>query len=72
MTVLELCSFLKYTERQEVIIRDYMSVDCEIVFKDSAYNAILSDYANCEIRNFELIQSNYGPILVIYVFTEVL
>lgn len=72
MTVLELCSLIKNPERQEVIIHDYMSVDDEIIFKDSAYNAILSDYANCEVFNFELIQYNYGPVLSIYAIQEVL
>lgn len=72
MTVLELCSLIKNPERQEVIIHDYMSVNDEIIFKDSTYNAILSDYANCEVFNFELIQYNYGPVLSIYAIQEVL
>ena len=72
MTVLELCSLVKNPERQDIIIYDEMSVNDEIIFKDSAYNAILSDYANCEVFNFELIQYNYGPVLSIYAIQEVL
>lgn len=72
MTVLELCSPIKNTECQEVIIRDYMSVDNEIIFKDSAYNAIMSDFANCEVFNYELTLYDFGPVLTIYAIQEVL
>lgn len=65
MTVLELCSFVKNSKYQEVIIADYNSGDKEIVFKDSAYNAILSSYADWEVRDF--IPALYDSIPILYI-----
>lgn len=66
MTVLELCSFVKNSKCQEVIVVDYNSGDKEIVFKDSAYNAILSSYADWEVRDFIPALYNDSPILYIH------
>ena len=66
MTVLELCSFVKYSERQEVVIYDYNSASGEIVFKNSAYNAILSDFSDWEVYDFGILSYNYGPVLFIH------
>lgn len=66
MTVLELCSLIKNPERQEVIIHDYMSVDDEIIFKDSTYNAILSQFSDWEVHDFGTLSYNYGPVLFVH------
>ena len=52
---------------QEVIIYDYHSEDYDIIFKDSAYNAIMSDFAYCEIINYELRRYHCRNVLVIYI-----
>lgn len=52
MTVLELCSFIRNPKHTEVVLYVANSEDDEVVFKDSAYNAMVSDFANCEIFNF--------------------
>lgn len=66
MTVLELCSFVKYPERQDIIIYDEMAADGEIIFKDSAYNAILSQFSDWEVHDFGTLSYNYGPVLFIH------
>lgn len=72
MSVFELCSLLSNPNTQEVIIYDDTSLDCDMVLKDSADVAMFSDYANSEIRVYELAEYVYGPILVIYIFGGVL
>jgi hypothetical protein len=52
MTVLELCSLIRNPKHTEVIIYVGDSVDDGVVFTDSAYNAMLSNFANCEVFNF--------------------
>lgn len=49
MTVLELCSRVRNPKHIEVIL---YSVSNEVVFKDSADCAVVSDFANCEVSNF--------------------
>jgi hypothetical protein len=66
MTVLELCSLVKYPERQDVIIYDEMSADGEIIFKDSVYNAILSQFSDWEVHDFGTLSYNYGPVLFVH------
>lgn len=66
MKVLELCSFIKNPERQDVIIYDYNSPHGEIIFKDSAYNAIMSDFSDWEVRDFGTLSYNYGPVIFIH------
>ena len=72
MTVFELCSLLSNPNKQEVIIYDGTSLDCDMVLKDSADVAMFSDYANSEIRVYELAEYACGPVLVMYIFGEVL
>ena len=52
MTVLELCSLIRNPKHTEVVLYVADSEDDEVVFTDSAYNAMVSDFANCEIFNF--------------------
>lgn len=52
MTVLELCSLIRNPKHTEVVLCVAGSEDDEVVFTDSAYNAMVSDFANCEIFNF--------------------
>jgi hypothetical protein len=52
MTVLELCSFIRNPKHQEAILYVADSEDNEVVFKGSAYDAVVSDFANCEVVNF--------------------
>ena len=66
MTVLELCSLVKNPERQDVLIYDCNSKDGELIFKDSTYNAILSEYADWEVYDFGTLLYNYGPVLFIH------
>lgn len=70
MTVLELCSLIRNPKHREVILRVSESVDDEIVFKDSAYNAILSNFANCEVFDFGPVNYNYGPVIDINIIKE--
>lgn len=66
MTVLELCSLVKNPERQDIIIYDYNSATGDIIFKDSVYNAILSQFSDWEVRDFGTLSYNYGPVLFIH------
>lgn len=66
MTVLELCSFVKNPERQDIIIYDETSADGEIIFKDSAYNAILSDFSDWEVHDFGTLSYNYCSAIFIH------
>lgn len=52
MTVLELCSLIRNPKHQEAILYAADSVDDGIVFKGSAYDAMVSDFANCEVFDF--------------------
>ena len=66
MTVLELCSLVKNPERQDIIIYDELSADGEIIFKDSVYNAILSQFSDWKVHDFGTLSYNYGPVLFIH------
>jgi hypothetical protein len=66
MTVLELCSFVKCPEHQEVVIYDYNSDGGDIIFKDKVYNAILSDFSDWEVHDFGTLSYNYGPVLFVH------
>lgn len=52
MMVLELCSLVKNPKYQEAILYAADSEDNEVVFKGSAYDAMVSDFANREVVNF--------------------
>lgn len=66
MTVLELCSFVKDPKHQDVVIYDYNSSSGDIIFKDRAYSAILSDFSDWEVHDFGTLSYNYGPVLFIH------
>lgn len=72
MTVLELCSLVKNPERQNIIIYDYNSANGDIIFKDSVYSAILSQFSDWEVRDFGTLSYNYGPVLFVHAFGGVL
>lgn len=70
MTVSELCSFIRNPKHQEVILHVSESVDDEIVFKDSAYWAMCSDFANCEVFDFGPVNYNYATVIDIHIIRE--
>lgn len=70
MTVSELCSFIRNPKHQEVILYVSESVDNEIIFKDSAYNAMLSDFANCEVFDFGLAYYGQDVTIDIHIIKE--
>jgi hypothetical protein len=61
MTVLELCSLIRNPKHQEAILYIVDSEDDEVVFKGSAYDAMVSDFANREVVNFR--PTNYTIIV---------
>jgi hypothetical protein len=70
MTVLELCSLVRNPKHQEVILHVSESADNEIVFKDSAYYAMLSDFANCEVFDFGLVYYGQEVAIDIHIIKE--
>lgn len=61
MTVLELCSLIRNPKHIEVVLYVSDSVDDEVVFKDSADYAMVSDFANREV--FDFMPMNYTIIV---------
>lgn len=70
MTVLELCSFVRNPKHHEAILYTGDSVDDGIVFMDSAYNAMLSNFANCEVFDFGPVNYNYSAVIDIHIIRE--
>ena len=70
MTVLELCSLIRNPKHRNVIIHDSESADNEIIFKDSAYNAMLSDFVNCEVFDFGLVYYGQEAAIDIHIIKE--
>lgn len=52
MTVLELCSLIRNPKHHEAILYVADLEDGEVIFKGSAYDAMVSDFANREVVNF--------------------
>ncbi len=61
MTVSELCSLIRNPKHTEVVLYVSDSVDDEVVFKDSADYATVSDFANREV--FDFMPMNYTIIV---------